>query len=82
MQAARNIAAKGAIFTDSLAACDIFNTRKDTKQPIRKTSGTTKITDSLQLVNTDLLGPLTTAAREIYRFMTNLLDRYTKFKAV
>ena len=82
IQAARNIAETGVNFTDSLTACDICTINKGAKQPTRNKPGKTEITERLQLVSTDLLGPVTPAARGIYHFMAKYSNHFTKFKAV
>ena len=82
MQDARNIAGTIINFTDSLTAYDIYKTNNDTKQPICNEAGKTEITKWLQLVSTDLLDPVTPAARGKYRFMVKCFDHYTMFKVL
>ena len=82
MQAVRNIAETGVNSTDSLTACDIYKINNGTKQLIRNKPGKTELTRQLQLVSTDILGPVTPAARGNYRFMAKFSDHYTKFKVV
>ena len=82
MQVARNIAETGVNFTDSLTACDIFKINQGTKQPICNKPGKSEITEWLQLVSIDFLGPVTPAARVDYRFMAKYSDHFTKFKGV
>ena len=73
MQAARNIAETEINFTDSLTACDNYKINK---------LGETEIMKRLQLVSTNLLGPVTPAARGNYRSMAKYSDHFTRFKAV
>ena len=82
MQAARNIAARGVNFIDSLTACDICKINKSSNQPIRTKQGKTEITESLQLISADRLGPVSPLARGNYWFMAKYADHYTKFNAV
>ena len=77
-----NIAETVVNFTDSLTACDIYRINNSTKQPIRNEPGKTEITAWLQLVSTNLLGPVTPAARGNYRFMAKCSDHYITFRAV
>ena len=82
MQAARNIAETGVNFTGSLTACNVYKINNGIEQPICNELGKTKIMERLQLVSTDLLGPVTPATRGSNRFMTKYSDQDTKFKAV
>ena len=77
-----DIAETRANFTDSLITCDICKINKGTKQPIRNKPGNTRIAKRLQLVSTDLLGPVTPVTRANYRFMAKYSFHYTNFKAV
>ena len=82
MQAARNITETGVHFTDSIVACNVCKIKKGTKQPIHNKPDKTEIPERLQLFSTDILEPVTPAARGNYRFLVKCSDHYTKFKAV
>ena len=82
MEAAWDIAETGVTFTDSLTTCDICKISKYTEQPFRNKPGKTEMMKWLQFVRTDLLRPVTPAARLNYRFMSKYTDHCTKFKAV
>ena len=82
MQAARNIVETRISFTDSLTTYDICKVNKGTKPLLRMETGKTEITDRLQLVSTNILGPVTSMARGNNRFMAKYSDHYNKFGAV
>ena len=71
MQAARNIAEKS-----------ITAPNKGATQPIHNKTGGSEMMERLHIISTDLIGPVTSVARENYRFMTKYSTHYTKFKAV
>ena len=72
----------GVNVADSLTVCNICKVNKGTKRTFRNEAGKTEITERLQLVSTDLLSPVTPAARGNFRFIAKGSDHCTKFRAI
>lgn len=79
MQGLRDISETGVNFTDSLTACETCAIDNSTQQSIHKKAGNTKITERLQLVSTDVLGPVTSAERGNFSYMVKYSNYYTKY---
>ena len=54
----RNIADSGVWFSDSSTSCDVCRLAKSTQQPHPQSANSSWITESLQLVSADLIGPI------------------------
>ena len=72
----------GVVLRDSFSACGTCKINKSTQQNHPKTVNTDGITRRLQLVSTDLLGPVSPTAIGGYNYMAKFTDHSSRLKAV
>eukprot|EP00752_Nemacystus_decipiens_P017171 g15384.t1 len=72
----------GVKLRDSFSACGTCKINKSSQQNHPKTANADSITSRLQLVSTDLLGPITPTAIGGYNYMAKFTDHVTRLKAV
>ena len=77
-----NTVGSGVQFTDSLTACSTCRIQKSTQAAHPKTADRGAVTQRLQLVCTDLLGPLHPPAIGDFSYMAKFTDYSTRLKAV
>eukprot|EP00903_Cladosiphon_okamuranus_P021648 g19902.t1 len=72
----------GVVLRDSFSACGTCKINKSTQQNHPKTANTDNITCRLQLVSTDLLGPVSPTAIGGFNYMAMFTDHASGLKAV
>ena len=82
MKRVKSITECGVDFVDTLSACETCKINKSTQQNHPKTANKNKIIERLQLVSTDLLGPVTPLAIGGYRYMAKYTDHRSRLKAI
>eukprot|EP00903_Cladosiphon_okamuranus_P012044 g11309.t1 len=72
----------GVVLRDSFSACGTCRINKSTQQNHPKTVNTDNISRRLQVVSTDLLGPVSTTAIGGFNYMAKFTDHASRLKAV
>ena len=72
----------GVSLMDSFSACDTCHVNKSTQQAHPKTANRDSITERLQLVTTDLMGPISPPAIGNFSYIAKFTDYLTRLKAV
>eukprot|EP00903_Cladosiphon_okamuranus_P019947 g18331.t2 len=72
----------GVVLRDSFSACGTCKINKSTQQNHPKAANTDNITRRLQLVSTDLLGPVSPTAIGGFNYMAKFTDHASRLKAV
>eukprot|EP00903_Cladosiphon_okamuranus_P018846 g17334.t1 len=72
----------GVVLRDSFSACGTYKINKSTQKNHPKTANTDNITRRLQLVSTDLLGPVSPTAIGGFNYVVKFTDHASRVKAV
>ena len=78
----KNIPETGVSFEDSLSPCVTCKLNNSVQQDHPSSVDSSNILERLQLVSTDLTGPITPTAQGGYRYMAKFTDHFTRFKVV
>ena len=81
MAKVENISDCGVIFSDALSACDTCKINKSIRKKKSETSRPDLSSQRLQLVSTDLLGPVTPKAIEGCAYMAKHTDHHSRLRA-
>ncbi|CAM9901908.1 unnamed protein product [Sphacelaria rigidula] len=77
-----NTRGSGVNFEGSVSPCVTCKINKSVQKDRPKTVNSTNISERLQLVSTDLTGPITPMAQRGYRYMAKFTDLFTCFEVV
>ncbi|CAN0443731.1 unnamed protein product [Pylaiella littoralis] len=81
MEVLRKKKGNGVEYTGTISGCDICSVTKSKQQAHPKES-TRKTTRPMQLIYTDLMGPITPAAKGGHRFVSKFTDDYSRMKEI
>lgn len=82
MRSVQNITGSGVNLEGTLISCDSCMMNECTQQNDPKTTDSDNITDHLQLVSTDILGPVTPIAIGGVRYMAKLTDYFNRLRII